>query len=169
MKVSENFDIREFVPKSIWDRCGKNSTWFVSRQVVELAQFYKDFFSEYYRANDNSGKEVEGVSIVINNWHYSSGGHQYRGFRPPKSTVGASLSQHRFCNAFDCDINIKYTDGTRKEADYKEIHKIIKENNDLFMSKGLTCVESVKDAPTWLHSDMRWIPDQKTILVVRYR
>lgn len=169
MKVSKNFDIREFIPKSIWSRFGTNSTWFVSEKVVKLAQFYKDFFTAHYKHNDQSGKEVDSVIITVNTWHYKTGGHEYRGFRPPNSRTGASLSQHKFCNAFDCDVHIKYTDGTRKEADYKYIHKVIKDNEEEFMSHGLTTLESVKDAPTWLHSDCRWMPDRKTILVVRYK
>ena len=106
MKVSANFYIQELVPKSIWDRWGEDSTWFISEQVVTLAQFYKDFFTRYYKNKYKGIKDVKTVAIVINNWHYVKGGHQFRGFRPPDCTVGASLSQHRFCNAFDCDIII---------------------------------------------------------------
>lgn len=168
MKVSENFDIREFVPKSIWDKFKSKSTWFVSPVVVGLAQFYKDWFTAYYKENYSGDKTVESVIITVNNWHYKSGGHQYRGFRPPETKVGAKLSQHRFCNAFDCDIHIKFTDGTRQEASYTEIHKIINANAKVFMEKGLTTLEHPKDAPTWLHSDCRWIPNQAKILTVRY-
>lgn len=165
MKVSTNFDIREFVPRSIWNRWGKDSTWFVSEQVVKLAQFYKDFFTKYYK---NKYDDVESVSIVVNTWYYG-GTLQYRGFRPPSYTKGAKLSQHRFCNAFDCDIVVKFKDGRKQEADYAEIHDVINEYNGIFMQNGLTAVESVKDAPTWLHSDCRWMPNRTTIKTFKYK
>ena len=164
MKVSANFDIREFVPKSIWDKWGEKSTWFVGENVVKLAQFYKDFFTKYYK---NKYDDVERVSIVVNTWHYG-GSLQYRGFRPPQYQYGAKLSQHRFCNAFDCDIIIKFNNGKQIECDYVEIHAVINEYSDQFIANGLTTLESPEDAPTWLHSDCRWIPDQKEILTVRY-
>ena len=47
--VAVNFDIREFVPKAIWDRFGVKSTWFINPQIPHLAQFYKDFFTKYYK------------------------------------------------------------------------------------------------------------------------
>ena len=167
MRISKNFDLREFVSESIWKRFGKSATWFISKDVVSLAQFYKDFFTRYFK--NKLEKKVKSVIIVINNWHYVKGGHQQRGFRPPGSNTGASLSQHRLCNAFDCDIIIIYEDGIREEASYKEIHEVIYKYEDMFMEAGLTTVESVEDAPTWLHSDLRWIPNQKEILTVRYR
>ena len=164
MKKYPNFDIREFVPKSIFDKYGANSTWFINEKVIALAQFYKDFFTKYYK---NKNDAVKNILIVVNNWH-SGGTLQQRGFRPPESETGAGLSQHRFCNAFDCDIIIVFKDDTRKEADYTEIHKIINEYNDMFLEAGLTTVESPEDAPTWLHSDCRWIEGQTKILTVRY-
>ena len=165
MKVSANFDIREFVSKKIYDRWGTDSSWFINQRVVNLAQFYRDFFTRYFR---NKDANVSHVIIVINTWFYG-GKDEYSGFREPEGKEGASLSQHRFCNAFDADIIIVYKDGTKKEADYKQIHKIIEDYNDIFMEAGLTAVESVEDAPTWLHSDCRWIPNQKKILTVRYK
>ena len=166
MKVSQNFDIREFVPRSIWNKWGTRSTWFIEERVVKVAQFYKDFFTKYYK-NKHDGLKT--VSIVVNTWHYIKGGQQNRGFRTPSCKVGASMSQHRFCNAFDCDVILVFKDGRRVEANYKELHKIIKEYEDQFMGAGLSCLESVKDAPTWLHSDCRWMPNQKGILTVKYK
>jgi hypothetical protein len=163
MKVATNFDIREFVPKSIWDRFGTSSVWFINKRVINLAQFYKDFFTKYYK---NQLDNVKTVLIVVNTWHYIKGGHQYRGFRPPAYTKGAKLSQHRFGKGFDCDIIIVFEDGTRQEVNYSEIHDIINEYEEMFIEAGLTTLESVKDAPTWLHSDCRWIINQVHILTV---
>ena len=53
-----------------------------------------------------------------------------------------------------------------EEVDYKEIHKVIRENEELFLSKGVTTIENLADASGWLHTDTRWIPNQTKILFV---
>lgn len=167
MKITDNFDIREFVPKSIWETYGARSTWFIDERIPQLAQFYKDFFKGYFiKDYASKGKTVTDVLIIVNNWHYG-GTYQERGFRLPTSKTGASLSSHKFGQAFDCDIKIKFSDGLEIEADYTYIHKIIKANKEFFMSKGLTTLEDVFIAKSWLHSDIRWIKDQTEIFVVK--
>lgn len=164
MKVSPNFDIREFVPKSTYDKWGENSTWFVNPLSVSVAEFYKSFFLAYYKKKN--GDAVKDVLIVINNWHYG-GIKQYSGYRPPSYTEGAKESQHRFKNAFDCEIFIVFADGTKIEVNYQEIHRVIAENDELFFSKGVRCIEDVRDATGWLHTDFRWTFGQVSILTVR--
>lgn len=164
-KVSQNFDIREFVPKSIFNQFGENSTWFISEKAVKCAEFYKSFFGTYFK-NKLGADKVKGVSIVINNWHIG-GTKQYSGYRPPDYTEGAKLSQHRLANAFDCEIHIVFADGKKQEVDYKEIHKIIKDNEVTFMANGVTRVEDVSIAAGWLHTDFAYIPNQKNILIVK--
>ncbi len=151
MKVAENFCLQEFVSKNTWSKWGAKSMWFVDPKLFSLAQFYKEFFTMHYQADD--------VFIVINNWHVG-GSYIGRGYREPQqynegqfSKRPNSESQHRYGRAFDCDIIIK--NGTRYEADYIEIQKIINENKDLFMQKGLTTLEDPAIAKTWLHSDVR--------------
>jgi len=163
MKVSPNFDIREFVPKSIWDRFGKSSTWFIDEKTVKVAEFYKDFFSRYFK--NQRGTELKAVIIKVNDWQWG-GSRQYSGFRPPDCTVGASLSQHRFGAAFDCEIILVFHDGRREEVDYKEIHKIIQDYESTFIEAGVSRIEDVKIAKGWLHTDTAWIPNQKKILIV---
>jgi len=130
VKVSRDFDIRELVPPSIWERFGQKSVWFVRPGVIELAQFYREFFDSPVRIND---------------WHYG-GDLTMRGFRPPSSGVGAELSQHRFGNAFDCDIEGLTAD---------EVREAILKHESAFMEAGLTTLESGAYAPTWVHSDLR--------------
>lgn len=164
MKISQNFDVREFVSKAIYARFGVNSTWFVKKQTVDTAEFYKEFFRNYYQLK-YPGK-VKDVLIVVNNWHYG-GKKQYSGYRDPACTEGADLSQHRTSNAFDCEIQIVFNDDKKQEADYKEIHQVIQDNEQLFLSKGVTCLEDVSVASGWLHTDFRWIPVQTKILIVK--
>jgi hypothetical protein len=70
-------------------------------------------------------------------------------------------------NAFDCEMYIVFTDGTKKEVDYKEIHEVIQINEAEFMANGVSCIESIEIATGWLHTDFRWIPDAKEILIVK--
>lgn len=163
MKISPNFDIREFVPPEIWDRFGESSTWFIDKKTVDVAEFYKDFFSRYFR--NKVGQELKAVIIKVNDWQWN-GPRKYSGFRPPDCTVGVSLSQHRFKSAFDCKIILVFHSGRREEVDYKEIHKIIKDYEDTFMENGVSRIEDVKIAKTWLHTDTAWIPHQKKIMIV---
>ncbi len=163
MKLSDNFDIREFVPRATFERWGANATWFISPLAVLVAEFYKEFWTQHFKEQDAG---VDRVAIVINNWH-TGGPYQYRGYRPPECTEGAKESQHRFHNAFDCEIVIIKKDGSRKEADYKEIHRVIQENEALFLSQGITCVEDVSIATGWLHTDFRWTQDPNQILIVK--
>jgi hypothetical protein len=164
MKISQNFDVREFVPKLIWDQFKEKSTWFVNQKAVQLAEFYKSFFTTYYK-NKLGNDKVKTVTVTINNWHIG-GGKQWSGLRTAEFTEGGVRSQHRFMNAFDCELTIIFNDGKFQEVDYKEIHKVIKDNEAMFMANGLTCLEDVSDAPGWLHSDFRWIPNQTQILIV---
>jgi len=165
MKISQNFTAQEFVPRHVWNQFKEDSTWFINPKAVKLAEFYKSFFTTYYKKKFGNDK-VKTVLIVINNWN-SGGTKEWSGLRTPEFTAGAKMSQHRFMNAFDSEIWIVFNDGTKQEADYKEIHKIIQDNEAEFMANGLSRVEDVRDATGWLHSDFAWIPDQKEILVVR--
>ncbi len=165
MKVSENFDVREFVPKRIWDAWGQSSTWFINPLSVKIAEFYKSFFTSYFKKK--LGNEiVKGVIIVINNWH-TGGSKQWSGLRLKECPEHKELSQHSFKNGFDCEIFIVYADGKKEEVNYKEIHEIIQTNQAEFLANGVTCIESIEYAPGWIHTDFRWIPNQKNILIVK--
>ncbi len=163
MKVSPNFDIREFVPPEIWIRFGENSTWFIDEKTVKVAEFYKDFFSRYFK--NKIGQELKAVIIKVNDWQWG-GPRKYSGFRPPDCTTGVALSQHRFKSAFDCEIILVFHSGRREEVDYLEIHKIIQEYEQTFLENGVSRIESVKIATGWLHTDTAWIPHQKKIKIV---
>jgi hypothetical protein len=155
MRISKNFDIREFVPKLTWLRRGINSRWFVNPKCVDLAEFYKYFFKKYYNAED--------CYVMINNWH-TGGSQQFRGYRPPDCEIGAKESMHRSFNGFDCDIIILIR-GKKRELSQDEIHKIIMENEKEFMEAGLTTIEDKAIATTWLHSDVRWTGMDKILIV----
>ena len=129
-QVSPNFSIYEFVPKIIFDHYGINSKWFIRPQIIQLAQFYRDYFSS---------------PVYINNWYW--GGPRYnRGFRTPNSRVGVLYSQHKLGAAFDCNI---------KDLSPDEVREEILRNAQDFMQAGLTTLEDGAIATTWIHSDIR--------------
>jgi hypothetical protein len=140
MQIRPNFDLREFVPPSVWEDFGWAARWFLDPRMLDLAQFYRDFFEAPVRVND---------------WHYG-GDFTERGFRLPSTETGAELSQHKFGRAFDCNVKGMTPDEVRSQ---------IKENENLFMRKGLTTLESGAIATTWVHSDIR-TTDRNSILMV---
>jgi len=140
MKIWRNFDLREFVPPAVWKDFGSASRWFLDPRMLDLAQFYRDFFDTPVRVND---------------WHYG-GNFTERGFRLPGTNTGARLSQHKFGRAFDCNVRGLTPD---------EVRSRIEANENLFMEKGLTTLESGEIATGWVHSDIR-TTDQNNIMIV---
>jgi len=140
MQVRPDFDLREFVPPSVWEAFGAASRWFLDPRMLDLAQFYRDYFD---------------ASVTVNTWAWN-GRFKERGFRLPDTNTGARLSQHKFGRAFDCNIA-----GMTPE----EVRERIMDNEALFMDKGLTTLESGEIAKTWVHSDIR-TTTQDSILIV---
>jgi len=140
MKIRKDFDVREFVPPSIWRQFGKASRWFLDERMLDLAQFYRDYFD---------------APVTVNNWHYG-GKFKERGFRLPNTDTGAQLSQHKMGRAFDCTVGGMSPNEVRKE---------IKDNEETFMEQGLTTLEHGDIATTWVHSDIR-STGQDDILIV---
>lgn len=145
MKVSDNFDIREFVPAETYNRWRNKSIWFIRPEIISIAEFYKSFFKNYFKADN--------VLVTVNNYMFS-GNLQYRGYRPPSCTVGARESQHRFGSAFDCSFTI-VKDDQRIVPAMSVIYTAIKNNEKEFLKAGVTTIEDVKYTPTWLHTDIR--------------
>lgn len=132
-KVSNNFYLDEFVPRSIYKRYGEKSIWFLDPRLIQLAQGLRDFL---------------GVPVRINNW-ITGGRRQYSGYRPPRSSVGAYYSQHKFGRALDIQIKLSALD----LKSYDELREIIRTNYKHFKTLGVTTIE--KGTKTWLHLDMR--------------
>lgn len=169
MKVSQNFDIREFVSEETWNKWGERSVQFVSKEIIALAQFYSQFFGIYFRSKN---PKISKVKIVINNWSFG-GNFQMRGYRPPSAYAKGghfgktplSESQHRRGNAFDCDVILVIEGNREVEVPQAELHQIIKANWLEFKNNGLTTIEALEDAPTWLHSDCRTTNSPNLLIV----
>ncbi len=139
MKVSANFYLQEFIDPDTYKRFGASSVWFIDRKIINLAQFIR---------------ERLGKPCTVNNWH-SNGSYKYSGFRPPKCTVGASMSQHRFGRAMDLKVKGITPDELRAE---------LKNNYSIYKRFGLGAIEDGAFAPTWCHIDVR---ETEELLIVK--
>lgn len=138
--ISKHFVIQEFVPPQIYKQFKDNSIWFVSAEIIKVADFIREYFNK---------------PVTINNWHIS-GTYTESGFRMPNTDTGAKLSAHKR----GCAIDIKMPG-----VDYDEIRKVILANEKEFMKAGVTTIED--GTSTWLHVDCRNTMSD-TILVVPF-
>lgn len=140
-KLNEHFDIREFVPKAVFDEFGFNfCKRFVNPVMLNYATWLKLKLQSEYKCE---------VAIRINDWHYG-GKFQNRAFRPPTSTVGKWTSTHRLAMALDMSFTRKDTGAT---IPIKDVYHLVMDNQAGVMAIGITRLEDIKDTPTWLHSD----------------
>lgn len=141
MKISEHFDLREFVDPLTYLIRGEKSAELVDIRLVNLVQFIRDYF---------------GKPVTINNWH-TGGQYKESGLRAQGSKTGAFYSQHKFGRAADLKIE-------GLEPEY--VRNVIRKNWPKFRAYGLTTIE--KDTPTWVHIDVRFTGLQ-TLLEVPYQ
>lgn len=137
MKVSNNFDLVEYMPKAVFEQFGNRCTWFLDTKLINVVQLLRDQYGP----------------ITINDWH-QGGNYEYSGFRPQWSSVGAAYSQHRFGRAAD----LKFANHT-----VKEVYEDIIDNKRIWLERGLTTLENVRHTPTWLHIDVR--PSKEFLIV----
>jgi len=143
MKVSANFDLREFIDPDTYGLFADKSIWMIDKRLVDIAQFIRLRFD---------------YPVTINNWHT---GKNYRlsGLRPALSKVGAKYSQHKLGRGIDVKLIGKENNG----ADL--LREDIKSNFELYKELGLTTIESGDFAPTWCHIDLRWTDIEELLIV----
>lgn len=161
METSKHFDVREFVPKEVYDRFGQQSWQFVSDAIVKMTNFAYDFFTDYYKQKDLT---VDHISILINNWHLG-GTFENRGLRTisyinsqiAKGIKTAMLSQHvgGSTNAVDLNIIITYKGGRKLTVNSDEVWSVIFEHQKEFIAAGLTTLEDKSMTKGWTHCDCR--------------
>jgi len=140
-KIGTYFEIVEFIPPVIWNKFGDKSIWFMDRRIFLLADFIRSRF---------------GKPMTINNWN-AGGTFSLRGFRPPDTTTGGALSQHKFGRAIDFNI-----EGSTPQ----EIYKDIVDNFDIYSKAGLTTVEDIAFTTGWNHVDIR-IHNENKLLIIK--
>lgn len=124
MKLSNNFDLVEFVPKDLYDVGEDYAIRFVDMRCVALAQYLKDLYK---------------TKVTINDWAWG-GTYNDSGFRTQRSKYWTPLSPHS--RGLSIDVKIE-------KYDAETIRKNIRNNYADYKKLGLTIIE--KDTPTWVH------------------
>lgn len=136
---SKYFLMSELVSKKTLQTWGKWSCWFLDARMPAYIDFMRDRFGVIY----------------MNNWKWG-GKMDSRGYRDIYDKDGAKFSQHRFGRA---------TDMMFKSVSAEEVRQDIIQNwKTLYLPMGITTIES---GTIHLHSDMRYIPDQKELFIVK--
>lgn len=130
IRLNKYFMLHEVVPRSTLYTWGSRCKEFLDPRIPDGLEVIR---------------EIVGQPVYINNWAWG-GNKQYRGLRPFNSSVGASMSQHKFGRAIDFNVRGVHPDEVRKilQAHHKELRK-----------HGWTTLEHGGFAKTWIHIDMR--------------
>jgi hypothetical protein len=130
------FNIYELVDKKTFEEHGTDAFDLFNPDALIALDDLREFF---------------GSSVTVNNWHEVNGGSQWRGLRTPEKAteLGSPHSQHRYGNAFDCDVQ-GYT--------AKQAREIIKFNQDDPLLKR---IQRIEDKVSWVHFDLADLPDGK--------
>lgn len=141
MKISEHFDIREFIDPETYLLRGEKSIELIDIRIVRCAELLR---------------EITNKPVIINTWHV---GKQYKesGLRQSDTSTGAKFSQHKFGRAIDVKVS---------EMKSEDVRNIIRANWNEFKAVGLTTIE--KDTPTWVHMDCRYT-GLETLYEVNYK
>ncbi|MGB1302628.1 MAG: hypothetical protein ACPG5O_15600 [Pseudoalteromonas tetraodonis] len=163
MKVSDNYDIREFVSPHTWNEWGTSCIWFVDPKLINGFELLKAVAEIKYGE----------CSVVVNGWLYDMGytGSGYR--NPDQYNTGQfrnnpnSDSLHRQGKAGDAKIKIK---STGKWLSSDEMFALVQNHEAAFLEVGITCVENPEKTKgrtrDWLHIDCRNTNGAKDILIV---
>jgi len=128
MKISDHFDVREFVDPVTYEELGDKASELIEKKIVDCCELLR---------------EIIGRPVIVNNYHM---GGQYKesGLRRLDSPTGAKKSAHKSGLAADVKvIGMKASD----------IRNIIRNNWPKFKEAGLTRME--KGTPTWTHIDCK--------------
>jgi hypothetical protein len=143
IKASENFYIDEFVSREFYNKWGSRSIHWIRPELINILQFIRNRY---------------GVPMIINNWA-TGGNFEQSGLRYPTAAIGAGDSLHKF----GCAADPKFKD--QEPEFYNEVRNDIIINwESIFKKLGLTTIE--ENTKTWLHLDVRHIPDQYKIFII---
>lgn len=121
------FTAHEFVPSAIYQEFGEQSWRFIDARMLWTMDAMRIYFNR---------------PITVNNWHVG-GDFEGRGFRPPYSSIGSPLGQHRFGRAVDFDVSAVSAD---------EVRAVILSGDTLDLNRYVTAVEL---GVRWVHIDCR--------------
>lgn len=141
IKISKNFCLDEYIPKELYKKYESKPQRLIAMldsRLIQIDQFLRTRFG----------------STTINNW-YTGGNRNWSGIRTPDSSYYSFTSQHSWGRA---------SDKVYKNVTAEEVRRdIIMNWKNIYQPLGLTTIEA---NVSWLHSDCRYIKDQKQIFIV---
>ncbi len=137
IQLSKNFFLDEYIPQKLYNK------------YAHKPYILTGLIDERLIKADQALRNIFGP-ININTW-YNGGNRNWSGLRTPDSNYYSTTSQHTFGRASD-KIFLKAT--------AEEVREYIKNN---WQKLGITCIE---ENVSWVHSDIRYIKNQKELLVV---
>lgn len=139
VKLSDNFYLDEYIPKELY----------LHYEKIDKLHILIGLIDNRLIESDQRLRDIFGP-ITINNW-WDGGNRQWSGLRTEECPQYSYTSQHSFGRA---------SDKLFKDVTIEEVRKdIVKE----WKYYKITCIE---DNVSWLHSDVRYIKDQKELLIV---
>lgn len=138
MKINKYFDMREFIPKSEYNKIMK------LREDDRLNAFYKLINPKIVDIASKL-REMFNRPMIINNWH-TGGNYTMRGWRPANTKIGAKKSMHKKGMAFDFDV--------KGLTDFQVKEFIMNHEKELY-TIGVRRMESEEDSATWTHLDIK--------------
>ena len=149
--ISDNFYLDEFVPKTMIDKFGRKAIFWVRKEQVLWAEFFRKIYG----------------ATIVNSYAFIDNGLQDCGYRLPNSKTGAEYSQHKSSNADD--LHFVRFNGKGIDA-YNQVREDILKEPKKFLEIGITTIEA--GTHSWLHIDGRntsSIVEAGKILVVPFK
>jgi len=111
MITAKHFDIRELVPKHVYDDRGIKAWRLLDPKLITTLDALREAYGP----------------MTVNNWHWG-GNAQWRGLRTSQSPIGSQYSQHRYGRAADVTFRDRISASIRFEImDNPELFPFITE------------------------------------------
>lgn len=130
MKVSDHFELREFIDPVTYAELGDKSIDKIDKRLIDIAELLRT---------------LTGKPVTINNW-FSGGQYKESGLRRPESTTGAKRSAHKEGKAIDCKV---------AGMTVKEVQALVMAHEKEFFDAGTRQMEDISFTPSWTHLGTR--------------
>jgi hypothetical protein len=122
----KHFTLAEIVDRTTFETLGNKAWSLFNEEALNALDDLREYFN---------------TLITINTWA-RGGTSEWRGYRSPACPIGATHSQHRLGNAFDCTIKGYTAAEARSEI-------IAHQDNEL-----LKRIMRLEDKVSWVHFDL---------------
>jgi hypothetical protein len=134
------FELYELVDKATYERMGEAAWGLFNPEILIALDDLREFLD---------------TPLTVNTW-YKGGDKQYRGYRSPECTEGATKSQHRLGNAFDALPKIMTAEEARR--------KILADQDNPLVCR----ITRLEAGVVWIHFDLlRLTADKQRIYIFK--